>query len=104
VQQSLAIKTRDDVDFWSVVGLTELRLYKALARGKLADELVSIEDEYEKLHARVSAGWMWASVRDQVRFVLPKYASRTSAREQKAAEALLKRLEVLAGSATRYAR
>jgi hypothetical protein len=96
VQQNLANKVRDDADFWSVVGLTELSLYQALANGDLTGRLDSIIGDYERLHARVSAGWRWSSVYDQARFVLPKYASAASARERKAAEALLNRLKTLA--------
>src|SRR4030095_15814067 len=41
VEAQLAHKTRDDPDFWSVVGLTELRLYRAVAERRLAGEMES---------------------------------------------------------------
>jgi hypothetical protein len=95
VRNDLAAKTRDDPDFWSVVGLTELRLYEAIAERKLAIELDAIMREYDDLHARVSATTSWGSVRDQVRFVLPKYEARATAPEKKAAIALTRYLENL---------
>ena len=92
-RQSLTGRARDDPDFWSIVGLAELRVYEALARGELAVRLASIENEYNDLHLHVSAPWMWSSVLDQAQFVLPKYAARASAAEKKAALALLKLLQ-----------
>jgi hypothetical protein len=44
----------------------------------------------------VSAAWMWASVYDNARFVLQKYAARATAKEGKAAAALLERLATFA--------
>jgi hypothetical protein len=97
VRHSLAAKVRDDPDFWSVVGQTELRLYEALGKRALSQERALIERAYDDLHLRVSAQWMWASVRDQLQFVLPKYVGRTGGAERKAALGLLERLEELAG-------
>jgi hypothetical protein len=99
VRNNLAAKTRDDPDFWSVVGLTELRLYQAIAERKLAVELDAIIREYDDLHGRVSATTSWSSVLDQVRFVLPKYEVRATAIEKKAVLALTKYLEGFAGAA-----
>jgi len=93
---SLETKARDDPDFFSILGQTELRLYEALARGELATSRTTLEQEYEELHSRVSSARMWATVYDTARFVLPRYASRASASEKHAAEALLKRLKGLA--------
>jgi hypothetical protein len=97
VRNNLATKTRDDPDFWSVVGLTELRLYAAIAQRKLALELDAIVREYDDLHRRVSATTLWSSVADQLRFVLPSYAARATATEKKAVMALTKHLSGLAG-------
>ena len=97
VRHSLATQSRDAPDFWSVVGLTELRLYEALARSELAAELAAIEAEYAELHTRVSSVGMWGSVYDQLRFVLPKYADRAPVAEKRAAESLLKVVEGFAG-------
>ncbi len=99
VRQNLAAKTRDDADFWSVVALTELRLYQAIAERKLAVELDAIMREYDDLYGRVSAATSWRSVLDQVRFVLPKYEVRATAAERSAAMTLAKHLEELAGAA-----
>jgi tetratricopeptide (TPR) repeat protein len=85
---SLVAKARDDPDFWCVVGLTELRIYVAIADRKLADELDIILGELDDLYARVSAPSEWSSVFDQLRFVLPKYAARASAAEKKAVATL----------------
>jgi CHAT domain-containing protein len=98
VRDSLAAKTRDDPDFWSVVGVTELRLYEALAHGALAPELESVMAEYAALYERVSATSMWSSVYDQVRWVIPKYKRRVNAAEGDAAQSLLDRLAVLANA------
>jgi pimeloyl-ACP methyl ester carboxylesterase len=84
-RQSLAIKSRNNPDFWSVVGITELSVYEALAKKNLAAHLATIKAEYQDLHTRVNSAWMWASVYDQMRFV----ASRAPKAEQQAAEALL---------------
>jgi tetratricopeptide (TPR) repeat protein len=99
VRESLIGKARADPDFWSIVGLTELRLYEALAGGKLAAERNAIEGEYRDLQARVDAVGVWGSVYDQARFVLPKYAARAGAAEQKAADGLLALLHAYASGA-----
>ena len=95
IRQSLEMKVRDDPDFWSAASLIDLQAYEALAERKLASALVKIQGEYEDLHSRVSAPWMWVSVYDQMQFVLPKYKVSTS--ENRAADKLLKRLEAMAG-------
>jgi hypothetical protein len=99
VSANLAATTRDDPDFWSVVGLTELRLYEAIAGRRLVHELDAILGEYRDLHCRVSAPSHWGSVLDQVSFVLPKYKLRATAAEKQAAETLLTQLAALAGRA-----
>ena len=96
VRRCLQTKVRDDPDFWGVVGLTELRLYEALAGGSLAAERASIEGEYQDLYERVKAAANWASVYDTACFVLPKYGKHASAGERKAADALLAFLQRLA--------
>jgi hypothetical protein len=100
VREALTAKALDDPDFWSAAGSAELKIYLALAEGQLATQRPAIEDELAALHLRVSAPWMWASVRDQARLVLPRYAERAASKgaiqEKSAADALLKRLEELA--------
>jgi tetratricopeptide (TPR) repeat protein len=96
IQTNLEKRARDDPDFWSILGQTELRLYQVLASGELAGSRAGLEREYEELHTRVSSARMWASVYNTARFVLPRYAARASATEKHAAEALLTRLQNLA--------
>ena len=45
---------------------------------------------------RVSAPWMWTSVYDTTRFVLHKYTAHATAKERKAAAAILERLATFA--------
>jgi hypothetical protein len=78
------------------VGLTELRLYHAIAGRKLAAELDTIVREYRDLHGRMDATTNWRTVLDQVRFVLEKYEIRATAPERGAATALTTQLEELA--------
>ena len=85
VRLSLADKTRDDPDFWSVVGLTDLRLYEAVATRALAPQAASLQAEYAELHRRVSAPRDWRSVHDTARFVLDRYARRAAGGAEKKA-------------------
>ncbi len=85
LRQSLADKTRDDPDFWSVAGLTDLRLYEAVAAHSLAPQAASIAAEYTELHHRVSAPRDWRSVHDTARFVLERYARRAAGNAEKRA-------------------
>jgi hypothetical protein len=92
IRHALEAKTRDDPDFWSVVGLTELTVYEALAGRNLAGKRARIEAAYEDLHGKLNTPWMWKSVYDTARLVLPKYATRAPAAEKAAASALLNTL------------
>jgi hypothetical protein len=93
VRQRLADKTRDDPDFWSVAGLTELRLYEAVAARALAAAQDAVTQEYEELHRRVSGTNYWRSLYDTARFVLDPYAERSGVAEKKAAAAVVALLE-----------
>ncbi len=95
VRESLASKARDDPDFWCVAGLTDLRVYEALGQRRLAAERQAIEGEYDDLYRRVNAPSMWASIQDQMRFVLLRYAQRAASDESQAALGLLEWLESL---------
>ena len=90
-RESLEHKRLDDPDFWSVVGLPELSVYEALAaRDRELDlQLPGILAVYEDLHTRAGTPSMWASVADQLGFVLQHFSGGSSA-EAKAAQALLK--------------
>lgn len=96
IRQSLAVKTRDDPDFWSVAGLTELRVYEALASRSLSRQRRTIENEYDDLYRRVDATSLWSSVYDQANFVLSKYARRASPTEKGAVTLLLTQLRSFA--------
>jgi hypothetical protein len=89
VRASLDEQIRDEPDFWSVVGKTELRLYEALAAGTVAAERESLERELDDLHVRMEAPANWDSVLVQLEFVLPRYAERASKAEASAATGLL---------------
>jgi hypothetical protein len=93
VRQRLADKTRDDPDFWSVAGLTELRVYEAVAARALAPAQASITDEYAELHRRVSGINYWRSLYDTARFVLDRYQERASTADLRACAALVSLLE-----------
>lgn len=88
VRQSLERKLREDPDFWSVVGLPELSVYEALANHALASQLPNILSSFEDLHQRAGTAWMWASVADQLGFVLEHLDGLTSA-DRPAANELL---------------
>ena len=94
---NLAAKNRDAPTFWSVAGLADLRTYEALARAELATALPTIEREYDDLHQRCDAAWLWKSVADQADFILPIYAAFASPAERKAAESLRESLAKKAG-------
>jgi hypothetical protein len=96
VRDDIATKARDDPDFWSVSGLTELDMWQALDRGDLAACREEIERQCDHLHDRVSASAFWSSVYDTACFVLPRYAARAGGEEETAANALLARLKVFA--------
>ncbi len=96
VRESLLDRTQRDVNFWSIVGLTELRLYECLARRDLASQVESIMHEYQDLHTRVRSVTQWGSVFNQLQFVLPSYANGATGAERKAAAALHTRIETLA--------
>jgi CHAT domain-containing protein len=94
VRQHLVERSRDDPDFFSVAGLTELRVYEAVAAKQLAPALAAIDAEYSELQRRVSGTHYWRSVHDTARFVLEAYADRVgSAAEKQASAALLALLE-----------
>jgi pimeloyl-ACP methyl ester carboxylesterase len=92
VRQSLQKKVMQDPDFWAVVGLTELRIYEALAQRRLSKALNGILAELTDLKNRVSSKQMWDSVHAQARFTLQPYmeTSKTPEERKSARELLLK--------------
>ncbi len=84
------------VDFWSVVGQTELKMYASLFGGTLEKDVTRLLDDFRGHHSRVSAPKRWASVLDNASFVLLKYKSRATRKEAEAAGRLLEQLAELA--------
>jgi hypothetical protein len=94
VQRSMAAAP---VDFWSVVGQTELKMYASLFGGTLEKDVSRLTEDFKEHHSRVSAPKRWASVLDTASFVLLKYKSRAKKGEAAAAGRLLEQLAELAG-------
>jgi tetratricopeptide (TPR) repeat protein len=86
---SLTLLVSAEPDFWSVVALTELKMFEAISDRKLAQRRAAIEQEFEDVHARASARWLWMAVQDRARVILEKYIERGTAREHHAATGLL---------------
>ncbi len=93
VRRALSTKTRSDPDFWSVVGVTELRLYEAVAHTTLAAQRVDIELEYNALYARIQGAGEWKSVLDQLNFVLPGTVENGPPAEREAALDLIRHVQ-----------
>jgi tetratricopeptide (TPR) repeat protein len=77
VRASLEKKNADDPDFWSVIGLTELRIYEALGKRQLARAVEGIVGDLKDLKARAASRRRWGSVADQARLTLTPYAAAT---------------------------
>jgi hypothetical protein len=73
VRQSLQRQNANEPDFWSVVGMIELRIYEALAKQDLSHELEGLIADLKDLRVRSISARMWASVADQARFTLGPY-------------------------------
>lgn len=89
LEQALAAEVRAAPDFWNVAATSELRLLRALAVGDLAGTRESLAREFTDLHQRVPAPLKWASVADQLAFVLPPYVARVRRADERAAAAAL---------------
>ena len=66
VRQELVDRTRDDPDFWSVAGLTELRTYEAPIDGRLEDagfEVAAWLEAEGLLRARITQLWQTRMLR-----------------------------------------
>ncbi|MDO9434529.1 CHAT domain-containing protein [Hydrogenophaga sp.] len=96
VRESLEHQRRDDPDFWSVVGLPELGVYEAIATRTLHTQAPDLLAAFEELQQRAGTQWMWASVADQLAFVLAQQEGGNSAHALAAAE-LLQRLRAYGG-------
>ncbi len=97
VQQNLEHAARANPDFWCIVGITELRVYQALASKSLAKDLQNIVAAYKDVQGRAGSAWMWASVADQAGWVLGRFGAGAGA-EAQAAQQLLGMLQGYAGT------
>jgi len=99
VAESLQNAAAAKPDFWSVVGLTELRVLSALARGDLAGIVGEVVDQLRELKGRVPSPGKWDSVYSEALFTLQPYQAidGLAANEQRAAQTLLATLAELAG-------
>lgn len=102
-QQLLSIN-RDDPDFWSVVGLNELRLYETLAQGELRGSLGLLIGAYTDLYTRMPGAQDWSSVIDQLRFVLHGVLRGGDDEERRAAQDLMDSVRSLVESPSRARR
>ena len=93
VRQALIAKTRDDPDFFSVVGLTELRLLEAVSNGGLSTACAGIAAEFDALNARMPGTPKWKSVLEQLDFVLAHLLQHGSRAERDAAVTLTAHVE-----------
>lgn len=93
-RRSLQSKVQQAPDFWSVVGLSELRMLEALAEAQLAGARDEIVQATTDLSLRAPAKWMWSSVSEQAQFLLAPFAGDTA--EGRAAAALVEHLKSLA--------
>lgn len=98
VRQSLERKRREDPDFWSVVGLPELDIYEALATQSLGARLAGILQVLTELQGRIGTEWLWASLADQLDFVMERLPPGNP-RETSAGEELLAAVKRWAGAA-----
>ncbi len=100
VAESLQNAAAAKPDFWSVVGLTELHVLSALARGELAGIVGEVVDRLRELKARVPSLGKWDSVYNEALFTLLPYEAvkGIAANEKRAAQTLLATLAELAGS------
>ena len=69
LRKALTARAHDDPDFWSIVGLVELRIAEAIAARNLAHVVKEIAADLDDRHNRVAAPRMWASVYDNTEFV-----------------------------------
>jgi len=100
VAESLQSAAAAKPDFWSVVGLTELRVLSGLARGDLAGIVGEVDDQLRELKGRVPSLGKWDSVYSEALFTLLPYQAidGLAANEKRAAQTLLATLAELAGS------
>jgi hypothetical protein len=96
IRDALEAHVEESPNFWNVVGQSELRVYEAMANGKLAESVDQVIEAHNDLQRRIGQAWMWASVSDSAAFVLSRYSAGASKREKQAARRLLDHLQALA--------
>jgi len=98
VRESLQKAATDKPDFWSVVGLIELQILEAAAKGRLASAEPALTRSLRGLKARVQAVGMWDSVYNEAQFTLEPYVAmmKKNPDEQRAAQRLLDALKEMA--------
>ena len=96
--------SRDDPSFDSVVSQSELEIIEKLSEGRLSESQPRIEAALDDLHSRAGSTHLWASVAEQLDFVLthrsmPKKTDNDANADANAnaARQLLKRLNGYAG-------
>ena len=100
VRKTLVAQAREEPDFWTVAGPTELGMWQALDQRALAPEWPALQEAFDDLYARVSSPTAWASVYDNARFVLTRYEKHAGNEEEKsAARAVLEKLQAFAEGA-----
>jgi hypothetical protein len=95
---SLAARSEEDADFWSLAGRIEIEVLAAAAAQRLAGQLAAAQAAYADLHNRVPAQHLWATVAEQAEFVLGAYAAATRGAERSAAQALQRQLSAWAAA------
>ena len=88
-RQSLRAKESDGPTFWSVVGQTELTLFKAIDRKHLSIEKRRILTSYDDVAKRMRGSVHWHMVYDTASFVLSRYRRQARRAESKACDEIL---------------
>jgi len=99
IRRELSLQAQSNPDFWAIAGLIELRMYESLASGSLAGEHESVLREFADLRERVPSQRMWASIFDQLTFVMKWAVPHTKAAEREAADTVVRTLRDYAGVA-----
>jgi tetratricopeptide (TPR) repeat protein len=82
-----ALHSRDP-DFWTASSGIELRVYRAVSEGGLAEALKTVLADYEDVRRREPTKEKWDSIAAQAEFVLGRYGELAQGGEKKAAHEL----------------
>lgn len=97
VRDALGQRMQHNPDFWCAVGRVEIEFLDALAGRRLAAAAAALEAALDDVHARVPAPAAWASVAEQMAFLLGRLQAGPRSPERDAAERLLARVRSHAG-------